>query len=96
MVKPQVEGKEEKGEKLVRKEARQAGEKLGLPGHRAGRSLVRVQAASTSSRTSTKSKTRQRKRMPLQPKFEDRLHDRPRRSSRLLRVVAKLLGMVLR
>ena len=96
MVKPQVEGKEEKEGKLVRKEAKQAGEELGLLGHRAGRSLVRVQAASTSSRTSIKSKTRQRKRMPLQPKFEDRLHDRPRRSSRLLRVVAKLLGMVLR
>ena len=29
MVKPQVEGKEEKGEKLVRKEAKQAGEELG-------------------------------------------------------------------
>ena len=98
MVKPQVEGKEEKEEKMVRREAKQAGEELGLLGHRAGRSLVRVQAASTSSRTLIKSNTRQRKRMPapLQPKFEDRLQDRPRRSSKLLRVVVKLIGMVLR
>ena len=96
MAKPQVEGTEEKEEKMVRREAKQAGEELGLLGRRAGRSLVRVQAVSTSSRTLIKSNTRQRKRMPLQPKFEDRLQDRPRRSSKLLRVVVKLLGMVLR